>query len=165
VAWCSESVRPKLFHVELLTGPSKSPTPWKWTDTTNGQSFSAFGQSPRRQRRSNQGRGISTFSHEQTHLHKHVNQLIFCLLVAYPLGSLFIRVPSSSPALRHAFNVAVAVLFFFPVLKIYSAFFQLLGSILATFTIAKYVKSSKMPWIVFMCVISPTGMCWHINSR
>jgi lysophospholipid acyltransferase len=83
---------------------------------------------------------------------KHIEQLIFCLLVAYPFGSLFIRVPSSKPALRHVFNIGVALLFFFPVLKIYSAFFQLLASILATYFIAKYDKSSRMPWVVFVCV-------------
>ncbi|KAJ2929534.1 hypothetical protein H1R20_g7551, partial [Candolleomyces eurysporus] len=80
-------------------------------------------------------------------------QLIFCLLVAYPLGSLYIRVPASQPNLRHLFSVTVAVLFFFPVLKIYSAFFQLLASILATYFIAKYDKSKKMPWIVFVVVM------------
>ncbi|KAF5337018.1 hypothetical protein D9611_002943 [Ephemerocybe angulata] len=80
-------------------------------------------------------------------------KLIFCLLVAYPLGSLFIRVPASQPNLRHLFSVTVAVLFFFPILKIYSAFFQLLASILATYFIAKYDKSSKMPWIVFVIVM------------
>ncbi|KAG2014127.1 endoplasmic reticulum protein [Coprinopsis cinerea AmutBmut pab1-1] len=80
-------------------------------------------------------------------------KLIFCLLVAYPLGSLFTRVPSSQPALRHLYSVTVAVLFFFPILKIYSAFFQLLGSILATYFIAKYDKSKKMPWVVFVIVM------------
>ncbi|KXN91169.1 Lysophospholipid acyltransferase [Leucoagaricus sp. SymC.cos] len=80
-------------------------------------------------------------------------KLIFCLLVAYPLGSLFVRVPSSKPALRHLFSISVAVLFFFPVLKIYSAFFQLLASILATYYIAKYDTSKKMPWRVFFIVM------------
>ena len=82
-----------------------------------------------------------------------VRQLISCLLIAYPLGSLFVRVPTSQPALRHLFSVVVAVFFFFPMLQIYSAFFQLLGSILATYLIAKYDKSSRMPWVVFVYVI------------
>jgi len=80
-------------------------------------------------------------------------KLIFCLLVAYPLGSLYTRVPSSQPALRHLFSVTVAVFFFFPVLRIYTAFFQLLGSILATYLIAKHDKSQKMPWVVFAVVM------------
>ncbi|TFK43038.1 MBOAT, membrane-bound O-acyltransferase family-domain-containing protein [Crucibulum laeve] len=80
-------------------------------------------------------------------------KLIFCLLVAYPLGPIFVRIPTSQPALRHLFSVTVAVFFFFPVLKIYSAFFQLLASILATYFIAKYDRSSKMPWVVFVIVM------------
>ncbi|KAH6888373.1 endoplasmic reticulum protein [Coprinopsis sp. MPI-PUGE-AT-0042] len=80
-------------------------------------------------------------------------KLIFCLLVAYPLGSLFVRVPASQPALRHLFSVCVALLFFFPVLRIYSAFFQLLGSVLATYFVAKYDTSKKMPWLVFVIVM------------
>lgn len=70
--------------------------------------------------------------------------------MAYPLGSLYIRVPASSPNIRHLYSVAVAIFFFFPVLQIYTAFFQLLASILATYYIAKYDKSSKMPWVVFV---------------
>ncbi|TEB29423.1 endoplasmic reticulum protein [Coprinellus micaceus] len=80
-------------------------------------------------------------------------KLIFCLLVAYPLGSLYIRVPASSPNIRHLYSVAVAIFFFFPVLQIYTAFFQLLASILATYYIAKHDKSSKMPWVVFVIVM------------
>jgi lysophospholipid acyltransferase len=72
------------------------------------------------------------------------------LLVAYALGSLYIRVPTSQPNLRHLFSLTVAILFFFPVLKIYSAFFQLLASILATYFIAKYDTSKRMPWVVFV---------------
>lgn len=80
-------------------------------------------------------------------------KLITCLLIAYPLGSLFIRVPSSQPALRHLFSITVALFFFFPVLKLYSGFFQLLASILGTYFIAKYDTSSRMPWVVFVFVM------------
>ncbi|KAF9004795.1 endoplasmic reticulum protein [Cyathus striatus] len=66
-------------------------------------------------------------------------KLIFCLLVAYPLGPIFVRIPSTSPALRHLFNVAVAVIFFFPHP--------------ATYFIAKYDHSKSMPWKVFVVVM------------
>ncbi|RDB20528.1 Lysophospholipid acyltransferase [Hypsizygus marmoreus] len=80
-------------------------------------------------------------------------KLIFCLLIAYPLGSIFIRIPSSQPALRHLFSITVALFFFFPVLRLYSAFFQLLASILGTYYIARYDQTSRMPWIVFVFVM------------
>lgn len=80
-------------------------------------------------------------------------KLISCLLIAYPLGSLFVRIPATQPALRHLFNIAVALFFFFPVLKLYSGFFQLLASIIGTFIIAKVDRSSRMPWVVFVFVM------------
>lgn len=80
-------------------------------------------------------------------------KLLSCLLVAYPLGSLFIRIPSTRPVFRHMFNVAVALLFFFPVLRMHNAFFQLLASVLGTYFIARLDHSSRMPWIVFVFVM------------
>ncbi|KIY45977.1 MBOAT-domain-containing protein [Fistulina hepatica ATCC 64428] len=80
-------------------------------------------------------------------------KLIFCLLIAYPLGSVFIRMPSSVTNSRHFFNIAIASFFFFPVLGIYSAFFQLLADILVTYFITKHVRSAAMPWIVFALVM------------
>lgn len=79
-------------------------------------------------------------------------QLIWCLLIAYPLGSLFIRLPSSQPSLKHAFNIFVSVFFFIPVLHLQWGFLQLLASILGTYFIAANVRGSSMPWIVFMQV-------------
>ncbi|KAJ6627426.1 endoplasmic reticulum protein [Mycena sp. CBHHK59/15] len=80
-------------------------------------------------------------------------KLISCLLAAYPLGSLFIRMPSEKPALKHLFSIAITLLFFFPVLQIYSAFFQLLASVLGTYYLTRYYKSSKMPWVAFVFVM------------
>ncbi|KIL67251.1 hypothetical protein M378DRAFT_74038 [Amanita muscaria Koide BX008] len=79
-------------------------------------------------------------------------KLIFSLLASYPLGSVFIRLPSSQPALRHLFSIAIAV-FYFSLLDLCGAFFQLLASILATYYIAKYDRSARMPWIVFAFVM------------
>ncbi|KAK0453129.1 endoplasmic reticulum protein [Armillaria borealis] len=67
-------------------------------------------------------------------------KLISCLLIAFPLGSVFVRIPSSKPHLKHLFNIAIAVFFFLPVLQIPHAFFQLLGR-------------PSMPWIVFVHTI------------
>lgn len=80
----------------------------------------------------------------------HVSlQLISCLLVSYPLGSIFIRLPVSRPNIRHAFSVAVTSIYLLPIMNMWSAYIQLLADILFTYYVAAYVKSSKMPWIVF----------------
>ncbi|KAF8556285.1 MBOAT-domain-containing protein [Imleria badia] len=79
-------------------------------------------------------------------------KLIWCLLIAYPLGSLFIRIPSSQPNLKHAFNLFISVFFFIPVLNLQWGFLQLLGSVLVTYFIAANLRGPNMPWIVFMQV-------------
>ncbi|TCD66824.1 lysophospholipid acyltransferase [Steccherinum ochraceum] len=78
-------------------------------------------------------------------------KLIFCLLVSYPLGSVFVRVPS--PALKHAFNIAVTLFYLLAMLNLANGALQLLASSLATYFIAANVKTSSMPWIVFVVVM------------
>ncbi|KDQ65032.1 hypothetical protein JAAARDRAFT_28695 [Jaapia argillacea MUCL 33604] len=80
-------------------------------------------------------------------------KLITCLLVSYPLGSLFIRVPSSSPNLKHLFNLSIALFYFLPVLNLWTGFAQLLASTMGTYFIAKYVQGPRMPWIAFTFVM------------
>ena len=79
-------------------------------------------------------------------------QLITCLLVSYPLGSVFIRIPNDKPNFKHLFNLFVAVFYLIPVLKLWTGFLQLLGDVVATYVIARNVKGSNMPWIVFWYV-------------
>lgn len=80
-------------------------------------------------------------------------KLIFCLLVAYPLGSVFIRIPASQPSLKHLFNLLVSTFFFIPVLNLPWGFTQLLASVLGTYFIAANVKGPMMPWIAFTFVM------------
>jgi lysophospholipid acyltransferase len=62
--------------------------------------------------------------------------------------------PSSKPALRHLFSIIVAIAFFFPILRLYTGFFQLLASILITYVVAKFNKGKSMPWMIFVYVVS-----------
>ncbi|KAG9219407.1 hypothetical protein CCMSSC00406_0005301 [Pleurotus cornucopiae] len=78
-------------------------------------------------------------------------KLILCLLSAYPLGSVFIRI-RSKPA-KHAFNIAITLFYLFPVLHLYWGFVQLLGDILATYFVARNVRGPMMPWIVFTLIM------------
>ncbi|KAH9999482.1 hypothetical protein BJV77DRAFT_1058480 [Russula vinacea] len=76
-------------------------------------------------------------------------KLITCLLVSYPLGSLFIRIPRTQPTLRHLFSIFVASFYFVPVLNQGLPFLSLLGDVLATYFVALTVQGPRMPWIVF----------------
>ncbi|KAF5393923.1 hypothetical protein D9757_000377 [Collybiopsis confluens] len=81
-------------------------------------------------------------------------KLISCLLVAYPLGSIFVRIPSSKPHLKHLFNIAVSLFYFLPMLGMYTGFLQLLGDILVTYFVAKSSGKAKwMPWFVFIFIL------------
>ncbi|EJD00976.1 MBOAT-domain-containing protein [Fomitiporia mediterranea MF3/22] len=80
-------------------------------------------------------------------------ELISCLLISYPLGSVFIRLPAGHHAIKHLFNIGVTMFYLLGMLELWSGAAQLLGSVLATYFIAKNVKSSNMPWIVFFIVM------------
>lgn len=76
-------------------------------------------------------------------------QLITCLLVAYPLGSVFIRIPPTQPTLKHLFSISIASFYFIPVLNQGLPFLHLLGDVLVTYFVALTVQGPRMPWIVF----------------
>ena len=80
----------------------------------------------------------------------HIDQLISCLLISYPLGSVFIRIPNDKPGLKHLFNIVITLIYFIPVLNLWSGFLQLLFDVIGTYVIASNVKSSLMPWFVFV---------------
>jgi hypothetical protein len=77
------------------------------------------------------------------------HQLITCLLVSYPLGSLFIRIPPTRSTLRHLFSIFIASFYFVPVLNQGLPFLSLLGDVLTTYFVALKVQGPRMPWIVF----------------
>jgi lysophospholipid acyltransferase len=64
-------------------------------------------------------------------------------------GSLFIRIPSTRPTLKHLFSIFVASFYFVPVLNQGLPFLTLLGDVLATYFVALTVQGPRMPWIVF----------------
>jgi hypothetical protein len=76
-------------------------------------------------------------------------QLITCLLVSYPLGSIFIWIPPTRPTLKHLFSISVASFYFVPVLNQGLPFLNLLGDVLVTYFVALTVQGPRMPWIVF----------------
>lgn len=77
-------------------------------------------------------------------------QLISCLLFSYPLGSLYIRIPSSHPELKHAFSVLISFFYLVPVLWLWGGALQLLASVITTYYIAQRNQTRNMPWLVFL---------------
>ncbi len=79
-----------------------------------------------------------------------LSQLIACILFSYPLGSLYIRIPTSHPELKHLFSVLISFFYLVPVLQLWSGAMQLLFSVVATYHIVRRVQARSMPWLVFL---------------
>lgn len=67
--------------------------------------------------------------------------------MAYPLSSLYVKLPTD--ATRHYYSIFVAAFFLLGVLRLYSGTLQLLGSIVGTWLIVAFNRTERMPWIVF----------------
>ncbi|ODO09822.1 hypothetical protein I350_02040 [Cryptococcus amylolentus CBS 6273] len=80
-------------------------------------------------------------------------KLIFSLLVSYPLGSLYIRLPSSRPYVAHLFSIVLSTVFLVPLLGLGGGMLHLLFSSLGTYAIVKYMKGTNMPWVAFCFVM------------
>ncbi|KAF8580586.1 MBOAT-domain-containing protein [Ramaria rubella] len=80
-------------------------------------------------------------------------KLIACLVISYPLGSVYVRLPRSQPALKHIFSIALSSIFLILVLNLWLGTLQLLCSVLATYVIAASWQGRNMPWVVFAVVM------------
>ncbi|WVQ99616.1 hypothetical protein IAU59_006753 [Kwoniella sp. CBS 9459] len=80
-------------------------------------------------------------------------KLIFSLLMSYPLGSLFVRLPPSKPYVAHLFSIVVSTFVIWPLLGLGGGLLHLLFSIAGTYVIASTQKSKNMPWIAFTFVM------------
>ncbi|CAE6405140.1 unnamed protein product [Rhizoctonia solani] len=81
-------------------------------------------------------------------------KLIFCLLAAYPLSTIYVRLPKNNPQIKYAYNIAISMFFLVAILRLYWGTVHLLVSSGFTYFTAKRVKSKNMPWIVFMFVMA-----------
>jgi lysophospholipid acyltransferase len=79
-------------------------------------------------------------------------KLIFSLVASYPLGSLYVRLPTSRPNLAHIFSIVVSTIVLVPLLGLGTGLLHLLFSSVGTYVIAGTVKSKQMPWIAFWYV-------------
>lgn len=74
------------------------------------------------------------------------------------------RVPGKT--LKHVFTLVVAGTYLIALLDLRSGTLELLADVLATYFIARAMKSRKsMPWIVFWCVPVPTLIIIGVNYQ
>lgn len=72
------------------------------------------------------------------------------MIISYPLGSVYVRIPSGHAGAKHMFSIVITAFYLLGLMKMYNGALQLLGSILAIYYIAKNVQGHTMPWIVFV---------------
>lgn len=70
--------------------------------------------------------------------------------MAYPLGSVYVRVPYTNTTLRHLFSITVSLFFLLVVFHLNNGVAQLVAESAFTYVIAYSVKGRAMPWIVFV---------------
>ena len=76
-------------------------------------------------------------------------QLLFSLLISYPLGSVFVRLPSSRPYLAHLFSICLSTFFLGPLLGMWTGMLHLACSFLGTYFLVTFSKGPRVPWVVF----------------
>lgn len=74
--------------------------------------------------------------------------------MAFPLGSLYVRVPYTNTSLRHLFSIITSLFFLLVVFHLNGGVAQLVGESAFTYVVARYVRSRQMPWIVFWVTMS-----------
>ncbi|WWC70084.1 uncharacterized protein I206_104030 [Kwoniella pini CBS 10737] len=80
-------------------------------------------------------------------------KLIFSLLISYPLGSLYVRLPPSKPYMAHLFSIVVSTFVVVFLLEMRTGMLHLLFSITGTYIISATLKGRNMPWIAFTFVM------------
>lgn len=80
-------------------------------------------------------------------------KLIFSLLVAFPLGSIFVRLPSAHPNVAHLFSITISTIFLVLLLGLGGGMLHMLFSSLGTYAIVNGMKGKNMPWVVFAFVM------------
>ncbi|KAH7105600.1 endoplasmic reticulum protein [Auriculariales sp. MPI-PUGE-AT-0066] len=76
-------------------------------------------------------------------------KLIVSFLLNFPLGSVFIRIPPAYPALRHLFSIIVTYGELLWLFHDWLGTFVVVLTSLVTYFIAKHVRGTNMPWLVF----------------
>ncbi|EPX73246.1 membrane bound O-acyltransferase [Schizosaccharomyces octosporus yFS286] len=84
-----------------------------------------------------------------------VIKIPFCLLSSYPFSGILKRLPQS-PFLRNAFCILIGLFYLIPIHHLTTGTYVLLFDALFTYLTAALVRTSYMPWIVFVVILGHT---------
>ncbi|RKP07617.1 endoplasmic reticulum protein [Thamnocephalis sphaerospora] len=80
----------------------------------------------------------------------YIIRLVTALLITYPTGFLFLRLPADQPCLKHLFSVGIALLLHIEVLGDWLGLVHLSLAALSTYVLAYTVHSRLMPQMVML---------------
>ncbi|EEB09580.1 membrane bound O-acyltransferase [Schizosaccharomyces japonicus yFS275] len=81
-------------------------------------------------------------------IHHDLVKLLACFLLSYPLASIMKRLPER-PALRSFYSLVCGLVYLLFIFHLEKGVVALFIDIFFTYYVSKYVRSPKMPWIVF----------------
>lgn len=81
-------------------------------------------------------------------------KILLCTLLSFPFSVIFKRLPDQSYNLKNAYNISVSAFYVFGILDLYSGLQTLLVSSVGCYFITRYVRTSSMPWINFLFLMS-----------
>lgn len=102
--------------------------------------------------------------HEYTSLDEASLKVVICALLSYPFGVIFKRLPDRQYTLKNIFVVLVSSFYIFGVLNLYDGLYTLLISSLGCYFITRYVRTSTMPWINFLFLMSHLAFN-HVHNQ
>lgn len=81
-------------------------------------------------------------------------KILICTLLSFPFSWVFKRLPDKNYTLKNVYNILVSTFYIFGILNLTGGLVDLLFSSLGCYFITRYVKSSNMPWINFIFLMS-----------
>lgn len=81
-------------------------------------------------------------------------KILICTLLSFPFSIIFKRLPDNNYTLKNLYNILVSCFYIFGICNLRSGIVTLLISASGTYFITRYVRTSSMPWINFIFLMS-----------
>lgn len=91
-------------------------------------------------------------------------KVLLCTLLSFPFSLIFKRLPDTKYTLKNLFVVLVSMFYIFGILDLRSGFCTLMISSLGCYFITRYLRTSLMPWINFLFLMSHLAYN-HLTSQ
>lgn len=91
-------------------------------------------------------------------------KVLLCTMLSFPFSFIFKRLPDQNYALKNLYVVAVSAFYVFGILNLTTALGTLLISAGGCYFITRYIRTSQMPWINFLFLISHLAYS-HLRSQ